>query len=139
MPYKPELSITGIQEAMAKNNRRIASMKPGGKVEQAVKDAVIELHRYAVGITHVGKYVGGGALKSSHRMRLDGLEGEIYIDPNSVSPRRTTRKYRPAEYGVYENERGGEHAFYDRTVNEIGGRVKQGVNDVIIEAAIYGK
>ncbi len=139
MAYDPKLSIEGIQEEMARNNRRIAALKPNGEGEAAVQDAVIALHRYAVSITHVGKYEGGGALKSSHRMEVTGLEGLVYIDPNSISPRRGTRKQKPVIYGVYENARGGEHAFYDRTVEEIGGTVSGRASRRIAEAVLYGK
>jgi hypothetical protein len=72
-------------------------------------------------------------------MEVDGTEGKIYIDPGSVSPRRTKRKYRPAEYGIYENARGGEHAFYDRTVEEIGEQVKARAVAHIKDAVLYAK
>jgi hypothetical protein len=139
MPYIPQYSLEGIQEVQQRNLRRIANMKPEGVAGQAVRDAAIALHRHAVSITHVGKYVGGGALKNSHRMDVNGLESIIYIDPKSVSPRRGKRKYKPAEYGVYEHERGGEHAFYDRTIDEIGAQTKARVIKQITEAVIYGK
>lgn len=142
MPYKPELSIEGIQKAQARNLRRIAAIKPKGAAEQAVRDALIALHRYAVQITHVGKYkvrgafVGGGSLRASHRIKHEGLSGMIYIDPKSRNPRSKTP---PHEYGVYENARGGTHAFYDRTVDEIGGTVIQRAQDKIREAILYAK
>ena len=139
MAYNPQLSIEGIQEVMARNNRRIAALKPEGAAGEAVRDAIIALHRYAVQITHVGKYTGAGALKSSHRMEVDGTEGQVYIDPASVSPRRTKRKYKPVEYGVYENARGGEHAFYDRTVDEIGPNVSARARQKITDAVLYAK
>lgn len=139
MAYNPQLSIEGIQEVQARNNRRIAAMQPSGAAGQAVRDAVVALHRYATQITHVGKYVGGGALKSSHRMDVEELEGKVYIDPASTSPRRTKRKYKPVEYGIYENARGGEHAFYDRTVDEIGDQVSARAQAMIKDAVIYAK
>lgn len=139
MAYNPQLSIEGIQEVQARNNRRIASLQPEGAAGEAVRDAIIALHRYATQITHVGKYEGGGALKSSHRMEVEELEGTVSIDPRSVSPRRTKRKYRPAVYGIYENARGGEHAFYDRTVDEIGPQVSARAVQKIKEAVIYAK
>jgi len=139
MPYDPKLSIEGIQEEMARNNRRIAALKPEGESGEAVREAVIALHRYAVQITHVGKYEGGGALKSSHRMDVQGLEGMVYIDPEAVSPRRGAKKPKPVMYGVYENARGGEHAFYDRTIEEIGDTVTSRAHRRIAEAVLYGK
>lgn len=139
MPYQPQLSLEGIQEVQERNLRRIAALKPNGVAGEVVKDAIIILHRYAIQITHVGKYVGGGALKNSHRMEVDELEGKVYIDPKSVSPRRSRKKYKPAIYGIYENARGGEHAFYDRTVDEIGQQVSDRAKARIVEAVIYAK
>lgn len=137
---KMNVTLEGIEKAQQKNLHRIASMRPLGSVANAVRDALTALHRHATQITHVGKYPGGGALKNSHRIDWEGgLEGQIYIDPSSVSPRRSSRKYRPAEYGVYENARGGEHAFYDRTVAEAGEGAKDIVREAIIEDAINGE
>lgn len=139
MAYNPELSIEGIQEVQARNNRRIANLQPEGAAGEAVRDAIIALHRYATQITHVGKYAGGGALKSSHRMAVEGLYGTVSIDPRSVSPRRTKTKARPVVYGLYENARGGEHAFYDRTVEEVGPQVTERAVTKIKEAVLYAK
>jgi hypothetical protein len=140
MPFDVKLTLEGIQEVQQRNLRRIAALQPEGAAGEAVRDALIALQRYAVQITHVGKYVGGGALKNSHRIRYEGgTEGEIYIDPSSVSPRRTTRKAKPVEYGVYENARGGEHAFYDRTVAEVGPAVSQRAARAIADAVLYAK
>ena len=139
MPYTPQYTLEGAQEVQARNLRRIANLRPEGAAGEAVRDAAVALHRNAVQITHVGKYVGGGALKNSHRMSVSDLEALIYIDPNVVSPRRGKRKYKPAIYGVYEHERGGEHAFYDRTIDEIGGQVKAQAVKHITEAVIYAK
>ena len=138
MPYQPQLSIEGIQEVQQRNLRRIAALQPEGKAGEAVRDAIIALHRYAVSITHVGIYngVGGGSLRAAHRMEVDGLAGQIYIDRSARNPRSKTK---PVEYGVYENARGGEHAFYDRTESEYGPQVIAKVGDVIKDAVIYAK
>lgn len=104
------LSITGLQEAQAANEKRIAVLKPSGELGQAIKDLTITGHRYAVQITHVWIYLGGG-LRAAHRMEIKGLRGRIYIDPRAVNP----RGQKPSVYGPYENARGGDHAFYDRT------------------------
>ena len=105
--------IRGIQEAQRGNAQLMASFKPGGKFAKAVWKVTVSLHRYAVGITHVHH----GSLKASHRMRMlpDGMTGYIWIDPSSVNPRN---RQRPAQYGYYEERRGGTHAFYRRTVEE---------------------
>ena len=142
MPYNPQLSIEGIQEVQQRNLRRIAALQPEGEAGEAVRDAVVALHRHAVSITHVGRYnvggnfVGGGALRASHRMEVDGLEGQIYIDPGARNPRSKTP---PSEYGVYEHARGGEHAFYDRTESEYGPTVSERTKTKITMAVLYGK
>ena len=142
MPYIPQLSIEGIQEVQQRNLKRIAALQPEGAAGEATRDALVALHRYAVSITHVGKYkvngafVGGGSLRASHRVEVDGLEGRIYIDPAARNPRSKTR---PREYGVYENARGGEHAFYDRTVDEYGPQVIARVRTKIKDAVLYAK
>lgn len=51
---------------------------------------------------------------------LAGDVGHVYIDPGAINPR--SRK-RAAEYGVYEHKRGGEHAFFSRTVGEAGQQI----------------
>ena len=143
MPYIPQLSIEGIQEVQQRNLKRIAAMQPSGEAGAAVRDAIVALHRYAVAITHVGRYdrMGvsgkaiGGSLRASHRMEIAGLAGEIYIDPSSVNPLGK----KPVVYGVYENARGGEHAFYDRTVNEEGPKVSNMVAGRIKDAMLYVK
>jgi hypothetical protein len=144
------LDINGIQEAQDANLRAIAELSPAGEFGAAIRDATIALHRYAVSITHVGRYiqtssgkwrwarpdeagVGGGALRASHRMEVTALRGRVYVDPGSVNP-RTGRK--PAEYGAYENARGGAHAFYDRATAEYGPEVLRTVGDRVSAAVV---
>lgn len=135
----PQITLEGMQEVQERNLRRIANLRPMGAAGEAVRDAAIALHRHVVSIVHVGQYPGGGALKNAQRMRVEGLEAEIYIDPAAVSPRKGKRKHKPVIYGVYENARGGEHAFYDRTIDEIGEQVKNRTVKYITEAVIYAK
>ena len=115
------VSIEGIQEAQQANLRAIAVMEPESGLGRTVQFILPDLHRYAVSITHVWK-LWGGALRAAHRMSLvehvdkQTARGSIFIDPNAINP----RGQRPAEYGVYEHARGGEHAFYLRTLLEHG-------------------
>jgi hypothetical protein len=112
MPFDVTLTITGLQEAQAMNNRAIAALQPSGALGQAVQEATVAAHRWALIYTHVDT----GALKSSHRMEVGGLHGRVYIGEghNPRSGRAT------AVYGPYEHERGGSHAFYGRVVSEQG-------------------
>lgn len=113
-------TLRGLQEAQDQNLRQIAALQPSGALGQAIREATAQLHRYAVAITHVWRIKGGG-LRASHRMEVlgGGLGGRIYIDPAAVNP----RGQRPAEYGIYEHARGGEHAFYERAINERGEQI----------------
>lgn len=138
--YDAKLSLEGIQEVQQRNLRRILALSPQGAAAQAVRDAIIVLQRYAIQITHVGKYAGGGALKNSHRVTMEeGTSGKVYIDPTSISPRRGNTQHKPVEYGIYENARGGEHAFYDRTISEIGPAVSEKAQLFIKDAVLYAK
>jgi hypothetical protein len=131
-------TIENIQEAQARNQQRIAALQPSSAMGEAVKVAASELMRYAISITHVGRYIqsasgrwryarphepgrGGGALRASHRMefteRRDTATATINIDAGSVNPLTNNK---PSVYGVYEHQRGGEHAFYARAVRERG-------------------
>lgn len=109
MPFDPKLTITGLQEAQAANNRRIAALKPSGAFGRAIQYATTAAHRYAIAETHVDT----GALRASHRMEISGLRGRVFIDPGAANPRsgRLT-----SLYGFYEHERGGSHAFYANVV-----------------------
>lgn len=109
------LSIEGIQEAQDDNLRAIAALRPDNALGRMVQSVTADLHRHAVSVTHVDT----GSLRASHRMMIDrgGLRGTIYIDGGSRNPRSGQR---PSVYGAYEHERGGTHAFYDRTVAEAG-------------------
>lgn len=115
MSNEIHISLRGVQEAQDMNARAIAALRPAGAAGVAVRDATAEMHRYAVSITHVWKYKGGG-LKTSHRMEVNDFRGRIYIDPGVINP----RGQRPVEYGPHEHARGGSHAFYARTMAEVG-------------------
>lgn len=111
--FMVELSITGIQEAQDANARWMAALKPGGALGRAVQYMTIEAQRRAIALTHVDT----GSLRASHRMQYAGLEGRVFIDPGATNPRS---RGRTAVYGLVEHERGGEHAFYARVVDEFG-------------------
>jgi hypothetical protein len=102
----------------------IAELRPSGKLGKAVQYGTIQAHRYAVGLTHVDT----GSLKSSHRMEIKGLRGEVYIDPNASNPRSGRRT---AMYGQYEHDRGGEHAFYQRVIDEYGKQIEGEMRDIV--------
>lgn len=85
---------------------------------RAIQWGTAAAHRYAVSITHVLT----GSLRASHRMAVSGLQGRISLDPRARNPRS---RQRTAVYGPVEEARGGEHAFYRRTVAEAGRKIGQ--------------
>lgn len=108
-----KVTIQGLQQAQEANLHNIAMMKPSGALGRMVQYATVAAHRYAVAITHVDT----GALRASHRMRVSGSRGEIYIDPAARNPWSGMLTSR---YGPTEHRRGGSHAFYERTDREYG-------------------
>lgn len=115
------LALEGIKEAQQANLRTISQLSPQGRGGRAVFYLISDLWTYAVRITHRDT----SALALSHRMEVKGNRGEIYLDPASQNPRpqgprQTKPNAKPAEYGIYEHNRGGDHAFYDRTIGERG-------------------
>lgn len=116
------IAIDGIQETQQANLQVMSQLSPQGRGGRAVFYLISDLWAYAVRITHRDTT----ALALSHRMKVKGNRGEVYLDPSSPNPRpRGPRAKKPlakpAEYGVYEHNRGGAHAFYDRTLGEEGG------------------
>ena len=124
-----KMNIKGIQRTQKRNLKRIARLS---KMGDMVTPMAISLHRYSVGITHVDR----GALKAAQRIAIKSRSqrvsrGRIYIDEGAM----TMEGKVPADYGVYEHRRGGEHAFFDRTVKEAGPRAirvgKRWVNKIV--------
>lgn len=116
--FNIKLTITGLQEVMARNDRRIARLRSNSDLGRAIQGATAEAHRYAVAVTHVDT----GSLRASHRMEVNGLHGRVYLAPEAINPRS---RQKTSVYGYYEHERGGEHAFYERTVNERGPEIRR--------------
>lgn len=107
-----QLTIDGLEEAQKVNMRRLYVLQPSSELGGAVQYAVEELQWYAKDITHIDT----SALQASHLGEVYGLRGRIYINPSAINPRGQA----PEVYGPCEHERGGSHAFYERTVAERG-------------------
>jgi hypothetical protein len=110
--------ISGLQRAQAFNAELVALLEPGGASGEIVRHVTLGLQRHAIAYTHVDT----GALRASHRVEVSGLNGLVYLDPNARNPRTQELT---SEYGVYEHERGGEHAFYDRAVEHADALIDQ--------------
>lgn len=114
------LTIAGLQAAQEANLRHIASLRPGGSLEKAIQEGTAAASRYAVSIAHVDT----GAMKASMRIQVSGFRGMVYMDNAATNPRTSQR---PAEYALYEHRRGGEHAFFARTIAEQGRAIANGM------------
>lgn len=110
-----DVTIQGLREAQEDNAAKIRALTPQGGLGQAVRATLQEVDRYAVMITHVDT----SALRASHWMEMDGLEGSLSIRDGIRNPR--TGKL-TSDYGLDEHAKGDSHAFYERTYNERGDR-----------------
>jgi hypothetical protein len=110
----PRVQIEGLKELQAYNERLMAGLR-GPFLNKAVRDTTLGAHKYAKSITHVVT----GTLRASHRMEIVSArqQGIISIDRSARNPYNGGMPY---EYGVYEHDRGDDHAFYARTVSEYG-------------------
>ncbi len=81
-----------------------------------LKPLIWSLWNYARKITHVRLT---GSLQRAQAWEYDShkMSGRIYLNPRIVYATGSTLRW-PARYGVFEHNRGGEHAFYDRTMKE---------------------
>jgi hypothetical protein len=105
-------SIKGLQEAQRGNLKAIAAVKPEGGLGRAVRYMAVDAHRIAVANTHVET----GTLRAGHRIAQEApARFRIHIDPSARNPRSGARA---SVYGVGEHNRGGEHAFYERTFHQ---------------------
>jgi hypothetical protein len=101
-------------EAVQRIERQITGAAPG--LSQAVGRAAEHAMRYAREISHIDT----GELQGSHRARYVGSKrAEVYVDPSVTN----IKGKKPGVYSVYEHARGGDHAFYARTVNEEAGAI----------------
>jgi len=109
----PGLRIYGIEAVEQALEDAARAAQAAGELGGAINVAAQHLSAYAVRISHVWT----GALQESHSIDQSGARAVIYPNPGVVNPISLKS---PAEYGIYEERRGGSHAFYARTVSEDG-------------------
>lgn len=114
-----ELEIQGLEQAQARLGRLLEDVGPQG-LEGIMAKATLRAHRYASIVVHVDT----GRLKNSLFPRTHRRGNEVYgvVGTNVV--------YAPVEHG-----RGGEHAFFQRTINEDGPGITAMVEREIAMAA----
>jgi len=129
--FDVNLTITGIQEAQNEMVKAVARLLTLGPRERAILYATTAAHRYLVSITHVDT----GTYRASQWMEVKGERGQLYVNPSTTNPRSGNR---PVEYSVYEEERGGTHAAYQRTVDEAGPRIVEEAMKILSRGMLYG-
>lgn len=122
------VELQGFEQAQAAMLKAIEAVKPQGELGDAVKDALFMAQAYAAQVTHQDT----GTLSRSHLIQYDGgASGFVYPSPYNTNP----KSHKPASYyAIYEENRGGGHAFYGRTVAEQGQRILQKTGLRIIRA-----
>lgn len=116
--------VERTQKILKAHLQIIESLKPSGPMGAMVKGGAVAAHAYAQKITHVDT----GNLKASHRIDPNAERGPAWTAAavllgSSPHPRSGI----PAEqYGFYEHDRGGSHAFYERTAQEAFPRIARG-------------
>lgn len=122
------ITVLGLQELQAANAKLMEAVSPQGGLGEAVKQATLLLHRYAVRITHrvtgtlaashMMDFASGGVQTYWRGIRFKSMAtGVIYINPMAINP---VSGEKPENYGPVEHARGGSHAFYARTLQEAG-------------------
>lgn len=103
------ISVVGIDEYMRELERIRREVSPEG-LRASMDLAAGMAHRYAAGVVHVDT----GRLKNS-------LYWDVSRNAQSVIGRVATN----VEYAPFEHQRGGTHAFFDRTVEEEGANIQR--------------
>lgn len=76
-------TIKGLQEAQAACLQLLAAMRPSGALGKSVQFALAAASRYAIAETPVDT----GAWRASHRVKMQRLAGEVFLDPSAKNPR----------------------------------------------------
>jgi hypothetical protein len=102
-------SVRELEALQAELARLQLEVSPEGQAATLTL-AVGMLHRYGSGIVHVDS----GRLKNS-----------LFWDVQAGRQRSSALWGTNVQYSIYENARGGEHAFVDRTAREEGPAVER--------------
>jgi len=112
--------IKGLKETQERMAALLQEISAGGGLEAIIAKATLRAHRYATMIVHVDT----GRLKNSLFPRVSAQGNDVYgiVGTNVV-------------YAPFEHGRGGDHAFFDRTVDEEGSAIVEQVRRDVKRAA----
>lgn len=113
LDFPMEISVKGLEEAQAENRRlmTVVATSPGGGLRNSMALALLQLQRYAIGITHAES----GRLRNSIFVEME-TKGNFLIGHVATN----------VAYAIQEEGRPGikaghgGHAFFSRTVKEEG-------------------
>ncbi len=101
-----------------------------GAFRDTIKRMLMEMRNYAHFITHRET----GVLAASHDINYNPRRLSGYVYPSDDRPKLVGRRTQyPSEYGTYEHARGGDHAFYQRALDERGHEVGMGGVNMMID------
>lgn len=103
-------NVRELEALQAELQRLQREVDPARGLGDTVTLAVGMLHRYGTGIVHVDT----GRLKNS-----------LFWDVQANERRASAIWGTNVSYSIFENARGGDHAFVDRTRNEEGPNVER--------------
>jgi len=118
-----KICIEGIQKEQRRNLKALARLEPRNVPAKAVQYVIAGAARYAISIIHVRT----GALKAAQTVGYFNFRGVLFVEAGAMNP----VGQRPARYGAIEHARGGDHAFYHRTVAERGEQLLRGGQNII--------
>lgn len=126
-----DATVEGYAELQAALDKLTAAVKPSGALGKAVQRTTKRLYDHALLITHVDT----GTLQTAHRWQYledgEGPRGVVFVEGGLVNP----KSHQPvARYAGIEEARGGDHAFYARTIAEVGDDAANEGISVVLEA-----
>jgi hypothetical protein len=130
-----DMTIEGLQEAQAAMNQLTTELQPRGAYGKAVQFVTVGALGYWMRIVHVDT----GAYRASGRMRVElsaQPRGLVFVDQAARNP-RSGKLVR--DYAIVEEQRGGSHAAFARTVNEEGPRLVQQAGRILMEGLPRGR
>lgn len=122
-----KVEVKGVQEFQVANLRYIRALEPQGVLDEAAGDGIAALQRYQATITHVDT----GALRGARRVRFTRNAAELFTSSTARNPRSGQAAI---VYDEYEEARGGGHANWQRTFDEAGPRVAEGMIVKLVRA-----
>ncbi|MFA6168298.1 MAG: hypothetical protein WC700_16875 [Gemmatimonadaceae bacterium] len=112
-------SIRELEALQQELQRLLLEVDPQRGLRDTMTLAVGMLHRYAAGVVHVGVYPKGSG-------RVGGrLKNSLFWDVQTGGASVTGVMGTNVEYSIFEERRGGSHAFMDRTEREEGPAVER--------------